>query len=314
MRLGFVTDTHFSVTRTGFRTDDFFHSVLEKLRQCYSHFTEEGCEAVIHGGDFFDRHHSYSYQMLTEVRDTLLSTGLRTYYVWGQHDLLGYNRETSSGSNLAFLTRILDGTLVEINGSVTLHGQDGGEKVVVHAVHVDMDPVKSLQAVPKDDGAISIAVVHALLDKSGSPSGTIPVGRVGEVNADIVLSGDLHTGFPQTRIGHTLFYNPGSLARTSREDRKPKCCVIDTESLAIEDFYPVSNENPFPEREAVKQTVDSKDDTGRLAKEFLGFKGRPRDIVECLENAARESGASVNGDVMAYIKEMASKAADGTRA
>ena len=138
-KFGFLTDTHFSVVRNNFRTDSFFDSVISKFSQCYDHFNATGCEFIVHGGDMFDKYRSYSHPMILKIREVIVNSKIPTYFIWGQHDLLGYNRDSSRNSNLEFLKEICDGNLKELNDHVDtgfLH---------LYASHVDQDPAEVFQ-------------------------------------------------------------------------------------------------------------------------------------------------------------------------
>lgn len=302
-RFGFITDTHFSVTRTDFRTDDYFESVISKFRQCYDHFNTSGCEFIIHGGDVFDKFRSYSHPMIQQIREIIVSSQIPTYFIWGQHDLLGYNRESSRNSNLEFLQKICDGKLIEIKDCV-----DVG-KVRIFASHVDQDPITVLSGINPRLMKPSIAVVHALLYNEDS-IGTICIKKFPAISPILVLSGDLHCGYEATKIGDTVFYNPGSLARTSKEKRKPKVSVIDlipvlTDWMVdIKEFFPQCNEYPFKEETEEVKTPE-KQDSEEYIEAFEKFKSETKDILECLEKVGKVH--NISEEVLTYIKSMRSK-------
>ena len=294
-RFGFLTDTHFSVVRNDFRTDSYFESVLGKFRQCYEHFREEGCEFIVHGGDMFDRYRSCSNQMIVEIRKVIMSSSIPTYFIWGQHDLLGYNRQSGSGSNLEFLRKICDGMLVEIGGFVDVGG------VRIYASHVDDDPVKILQGI-QPCGKPSVCIVHALLYSGKSMFDCIDVGSIGKIEPVLVLSGGLHCGFGRVDSNGTTYYNPGSLARTSREDRRPKGCVVEIEGngcVFIEDFLPVCADYPFPADDKDTET-EIEQDSPEFIEDFEKFRSESRDIFERLEKVG--NAHKISRDILEYIK------------
>ena len=294
MKFGFLTDTHFSVIRNAFRTDNYHDSVLSKFRQCYKWFADNGVEFVVHGGDVFDKYRSYSFPMISEIRDVIVNSGLTTYFIWGQHDLRGYNRDSSDGSNLAFLRDICDGKLTEVTDALEL------ENCRLVASHVDMEPIQRLEGIEKSDKPV-IVIVHALLYDRGSNFGTIDVHQI-RTAADVVLSGDLHCGYPQTRVNNTVFYNPGSLARTSREERLPKCCIVELSDgdVAIQEFLPECEQFPFPEKEEEIKVDEKKQDSEEYIEAFEKFKSETKDIFERLEKVGNEFG--VDKKILEYIK------------
>ena len=287
------------MVRKDFRTDDYFESVLSKFRQCYRRFQEAGCRFVVHGGDMFDKYCSYSHKMILAVREVILSSPLTTYVIWGQHDLLGYNRESGKNSNLAFLIKICDGKLVEIKDVAEL------DEARLFASHVDQDPLTVLSSVNPLYRKPSICVVHALLYDKKSNFDTVDIREFPRVPAACVLSGDLHCGYgPVTHEG-TLYYNPGSLARTERDDRKPKAAVVSMLPFMggwdtfVEEFFPKCEEYPFPSREEAPR-VSEEIDSGTYVDSFEQFKRESRDIYERLEKVGKAHG--VDPAVLNYIK------------
>lgn len=299
-KFGFLTDTHFSVVRNDFRTDSFFESVISKFSQCYDYFNSSGCEFIIHGGDMFDKYRSYSHPMLLRVRETIVKSKIPTYFIWGQHDLLGYNRESSKNSNLEFLKEICDGKLIEI----TDHIETGS--VYLYASHVDQNPTKVLQGINKRILKPTVAIVHALLHNATSNFGTIDICSFGKVKPVLVLSGDLHCGFDYTRINDTVFYNPGSLARTERTERKPKCAIITLQPwmtdwmIDIEEFFPHCEDYPFPKEETSEVKVSDQQDSEEYIEAFEKFKSETKDIIERLEKVGEHH--KIDKEVLEYIK------------
>lgn len=299
IRFGFLTDTHLSAVRTAFRTDSYLDSVLSKMAQCYRHFNDCHCAFVVHGGDMFDRHRAVSYPMLLRAREIIAGSGIPTYYIWGQHDLVGYNRETAPQSSLAFLAAICDGKLRELRSAAEIDG------VRLVACHVDGDPRKFLPALKPASGMPQVAIVHALLNNAPSAFDTIGVREIGECNADLVLSGDLHAGFPPVRIGRTLYYNPGSLARTSQEERRPKAAVIDLRPLLgqwqaeITEFFPECEAYPFPEAAPASPIAAITQDSPKYIEAFASFRAEARDIYDRLAKTGAAHG--INPEILAYI-------------
>lgn len=294
-KFGFLTDTHFIFGRNNFRTDDFYKSTLSKFTQCYDWFKKQGCSFVVHGGDFFDKHKTNSFQMLLDLRDAIVSSGLKTYYIWGQHDLSGYNRGSKKDSSLHFLTQICDGNLIEIENETVIDG------IRFCPVHVDLEPIEVLRKIEKKDMP-TVAVVHALLYLGNGAPGTIDVRKIGPVNTNMVLSGDLHGGFCAATINDTCYLNPGSLARTSREERRPKALTVEflnNGEYDLDYFYPKCADYPFPEIEEEIKVVEEPERKEEYVQAFEKFKSESKDIFECLEKAGLELGIEKN--VIDYV-------------
>lgn len=300
IRFGYLTDTHLSATRTAFRTDSYLDSVLSKMAQCYRYFNDRHCAFIIHGGDFFDRPKAFSYPMLLRAREIIMGSGIATYFIWGQHDLTGYNRDSAGASSLAFLKEICDGVkLREIPSAIEAAG------IRLTACHVDGDPRKFLPALRPAGGMPQVAVVHALLYDKPSAFDTIDVHEIGECAADVVLSGDLHCGFAPVRLGRTLYYNPGALARTCREERRPRAAVVELRPLlgqweaSIEEFFPECEEYPFPAEDIPAPAAEIQQDSDAYIEAFTAFRAEARDIYERLAKTGKAHG--VDPEILAYI-------------
>ncbi len=307
-KFGFFTDSHFSVIRQDFRTDSFFDSVLSKMKQAYSHFEKEGCEFVLFGGDFFDKYASNSRYMLQTVREVLVSSKLKTYFIIGQHDLAGYSEDSYKGSNLAFLENICDGKIQKIHRSIDLGN------LHIYSSHVFQNPEEVLSSIPKTLRKPVVVLAHSLLCEKASFPGVIDVHSLPETRANLVLSGDLHTGCEHTESKGTNFYNPASLARTSREERKPKACVVtispfmDDWLTNIQDFYPECEEYPFPEKEE-KIEVSKEQNSGTYVEAFEKFRSESKDIFERLDKVGREH--NIEKEVLSYIQSKRKEEKDG---
>lgn len=299
-KFGFLTDSHFSIIRNDFRTDNYFESVVSKFLQCYEHFNSSGCEFIVHGGDFFDKYRSYSHLMLLRIRDIIVKSKIPTYFIWGQHDLLGYNRDSSKNSNLEFLKKICDGKLIEIKDHIDVGAAH------LYASHVDQNPIEVLKSISSRNIKPCIAIVHALLFNGQNNFGTIDFRQFGKIKPILVLSGDLHCGYETTTIGQTTFYNPGALARTEKSERKPKCATITIQPLMtewtidIQEFYPKCENYPFPKEETPDIKVSNKQDSEVYIEAFEKFKSETKDIIERLEKVG--DFHKIDKEILEYIK------------
>lgn len=303
VKFGLITDSHFSPLKENFRTDNFFETAVSKFQQSYDFFKREQVDFVLHGGDVFNRYRSYSNPMMVSVRNMIVSSDLITYFIWGQHDLLGYNRESGKNSNLDFLRRISDGKLIEITDNIKLKG------FRIYASHVDQNPQDIINSIDEKSTTPSIVLAHSLLYDSRSKTfGEIDVRKFGKIKPILVLSGDLHTGIEKVEIQGTTYYNPGSLMRTSREKRKPKVAVIEIEpflsewQINIKEFFPECEDFPFPEEEVAGSdiAVNKEQDSDKYIESFAKFKVESKDIFDILEKVGEEH--NIDKEVLTYIK------------
>lgn len=301
-KFGFITDTHYDY-RYECRKDDTLTTLLDKTRQCYEWFRSVGCEFVIHGGDVFDRHRIYNFDLLARVRNTLKDGGLPTHFIMGQHDLSGYNIDTLGASCLGFIDAVSDGALNLIKDEMEL----GGYCFV--ASHVNMDPVETIRGVKPHDRP-TVVVCHALLTDQREAFGTISIEHFKNPNVQMVLSGDLHDGVPFQECHGIQFYNPGALARDSRGMRMPKVGALqwDGEKFTLEEFAPQCPpcEDIFfwDEDKAETSSVEQEEverNTVDFVEAFKQFRSESKDIYELLDKIGRERG--LPEDVLELIKK-----------
>ena len=284
--------------------DDFQGSILRKIEEVYEVSRNEGCEFVVCGGDIFNSHRIFSYELLGSAMDLICDSGLDTYTVVGQHDLIGYNRETFKSSTLAFvvdrcpsLRVIWEPTTV---GCVRLA-----------ASHVWEDP-KDVGSHEMDRDFVNVLVAHHLLTDKDTVFDIVNTSDfVGwmkdEERYDIVLSGDLHCGYSVHEVDGVWFCNPGSLTRQSTNDRmrSPKFAIIDVEAGGI----PIIDERElecaqkgdvvFGESAAEIMRSDLKLNPSVFIREVEEFEAESVDIQELIQKVGKVRG--IRQEVLNYL-------------
>lgn len=301
-KFGFITDTHYDYKYES-RKDNTLQSLLSKTEQCYQFFKEKGCSFVIHGGDMFDRHRIYNFDLIKGVRNVFKKFDIPTYFIMGQHDLQGYNLNTISSSNLGFIQDISDGRLILIEKEINVDGYS------IIASHVNEDPVEKVNKVKKHDNPV-ICVCHALLIDKREAFGTISITHFKNPNVQLVLSGDLHDGVKFQSCNNIQFYNPGALARTEKGIRMPKCGVLEwnEDKFELEEFYPKCADNKdiffWDEVKTAKVEEDIKVNKDFI-ESFEKFHSESKDAFELLLKIGKER--NVNPEVLELIKQYKDK-------
>jgi len=270
----FYTDIHFAGKPPRHRIDDFTEALLNKLRETYEVAEKNNCDFVLFGGDMFNSHKVFSFDMIGDIMDVIGKSKLKTYCIVGQHDINGYNPETIKSSSLSMLIRHCKNFKV-IKDPLIL-----GDFYIA-ASHV-WDNVLEVAAIkPTVEGKVKVLMSHSLLSDKMHAFEVIKTDKVGE-NYDLVLSGDLHTGFDTHTIGKTTFCNPGSMARRRIDeiDKVPKILLIEGKFG-----------QPLDIQEIVLKSVKSgKDVFGRTAIEEIRDKAKfnPESFSTVI-NKARET-------------------------
>jgi DNA repair exonuclease SbcCD nuclease subunit len=222
MKILFYTDPHVSGVSPSHRIDDYGMSIVEKIRESYQIAKDNGCDIVVLGGDLFNNHRMYSFEILNDLLDIIDGSPVHTYAVIGQHDVLGYNKDSFRTSTLAFVVRRCSKLHIlwepqEVDG------------VVLHPSHVWDDVNASLTPESLDAKKVNILVAHHLIHNKPKMFETVPTVLFANAPYELVLSGDWHGGFEPHQINGRWFCNPGSLARREIDDidKVPQVAVID---------------------------------------------------------------------------------------
>ena len=302
MKFGYVTDTHIMPSQIRSRADNYAQAVLAKLQEAYEIFRKNKVEFVIHGGDLFHRHKIFSYKVLKQVRHTFKANKFITYFIEGQHDLDDYNKESYEDSALEFMADIADDKFVLIENILEL------KHCILYASHCYDDPKTILDSIPKSDKP-QIAIVHALLHDRNEMFDVIRTETLVPTNANLVLSGDLHCGFPMHEIQGTTFYNPGAMARTSShcKDRNPQVAIIEVDDFfgqwktSIVEYELPHNGNVFIEK---KETPKTEGNLDKFVENFQSFRKMSSDIFQLVDLLGKQKGkeAELINYIMSFKK------------
>jgi len=314
MKFLFFTDVHLSAQTPVHRTDDYQAALLGKLEEVYQTAKDEKVDFLVCGGDLFNGHRMFSYPFLNSMMEIMCDSGLKTYLVVGQHELMGYNDKTYDSSTLAFVVKRSHGTLKVIRGSEEL-----GD-VVLWSSHV-YDELELAAKNKLNDDVINVLVAHHLLTNKKTVFETVNTGEFAKamhkagVNYDIVLSGDLHDGYDVHESDGMWFCNPGSLARRAISDTKrtPRFAVIEVEpnEIPIIDVREVKcaqrGEDVFGESAA--EIIRERDDFDPTAfiKEVEEFEVESADIHELVQKVGQAKG--IDKKVLDYLASKSAKEA-----
>lgn len=308
MKFLFYTDLHFKTTNPVHRTGSYPEDICVKLNEVYKIANQEKVDCVLFGGDFFDAYKSFDVQWFRRIRDIICESGLKTYAIIGQHNLLGYNLETYSNSTTWLLEELCSKERWEtIKDSVELDG------IEIHASHCtgDFDGLKEILAKPKKLEK-KIVLAHCLLyTATDKLIGTRSIKEFENDTTDLVLSGDLHCGYPPQKVKGTMFANPGALCRKEvNEDRPIQVALIEMgkDSLDVK-YVPLASARPYEEafevsqvelikKEAEKEKVDEA--TREFAEKIRSLEVSSEDVFSLLEKAAKIKG--VSQEVQDFIK------------
>jgi exonuclease SbcC len=238
MRLLFFTDTHIRAFVNA-RRDDFFTSILSKMKEIGQIAEKHQVNYIIHGGDFFDIP-VVSERLKGMVAAILRSYPVPVYVVPGNHDIIGQNIKTLNQTSLGVLVK--SGVVIPLTRTspALLRGKDLTISLQGQEYYKDMDKDIADYQVEPVSADFKILVTHGMLlpapfhpDVPSTVFNDVPNG------ADLILTGHYHPGWasPPRRPGRPIMINPGSLARmnsmSSNYTRPIQVVLIDISPLGI---------------------------------------------------------------------------------
>jgi len=254
MKVGVIGDLHLTNRSPERRQDDYFQTLLDKLKQAMDIFQKEDCIYVIQVGDFFDSP-TVANKVKSGVIRLLLQYLQRILCIYGQHDITGHSSATLPNSPLAVLE---PADAIQIIGTwniddkstpqVTVYGASFGEEI------------------PEPDAdAFNILVTHRMIgDRPLYPGQPLESPRVflrQHPKYNLVLCGDYHYAFQDNYQGRVIL-NPGAIARKNLNDVKmrlqPSVAIVDLTDLSVQmyllEVQPV--EQVFDLHQKMKVTKD----------------------------------------------------------
>jgi DNA repair exonuclease SbcCD nuclease subunit len=234
----FCTDTHFRNSNPSYRRDEIFKNSLEEFKYVLD-VAKENNALLIHGGDIFHTPNATN-EVVSEVAELIVASGVRVALLVGNHDLIGSNIDTlrrTAGGLLRFCSDVvlLHRNAVRLNHTIIYGIPFSKENEVPTEV---LSPQERTKDYVKAD--YTIVVVHSMITDqpeiivNNSRRSVNPNNIVS--SADIVLSGHYHPGFGKIKTKqlswNTTFVNPGSMGRMTIEDakRRPKYAIIRIEN------------------------------------------------------------------------------------
>jgi len=210
-----MTDSHIRGTNPRARTDDYPNTLKTKLREVFSLTAKRSCNAVICGGDLFDRPDT-AYAVAGEFAAVLAECPVQIYVCPGNHEIYGYNLDTLGRSVLGFLSQInlvqiLSREPVVFRNEVTVYLTGQG---FYH--DIDRSPADYQTGISRIDG-FKVHVVHGMLVEKPLPY-EVAHTLINDVKTDahVILGAHEHIGFGlRQRNDGVWFCNPGALSRTT---------------------------------------------------------------------------------------------------
>lgn len=246
MKIGVIGDLHLTNHSPERRQDDYFQTILGKLRQAMDIFKGQGVHWIVQVGDFFDTP-TVANRVKSAAIKLLLEYNQRVLCIWGQHDITGHSAATLLNSPLAVL---------ESAGAIQI--VSGSECKGLGAINQTREQPSPIQSAPQaylygapfgidvptpvpHENALNILVTHQMIgDRPLYPGQPLASPRVflrGHPGYQLVLCGDYHYPFQDTYDGRVIL-NVGCLVRKNIKDvdmgLQPAVATVDLETLTVE--------------------------------------------------------------------------------
>jgi len=316
IRLLYLTDPHVRGNNPRARVDNYPDTIKMKLRECWSIAAQHRCQAVVCGGDLFDRPDP-DYIVTGELATVLAECPVPVYTVPGNHEIFGYNLSTVPRTALGLLARIGVVRLLS-REPVVIEDKTKGFSIYLtgQGFHGDIDRSQADYQTGLDNNLAGwkVHVIHSMLLESPLPNGVAHILiRDLETDADMILASHFHAGFVTQRCrSGALCVNPGALGRVRADIaelyRPVQVALLQFDQEGIRaDRIQLDSARPGSEvlsRDYLTQQAEREDRTGRFL-ELLASEGESRflEIREIVEDIARRESlpAAVIQDALRRI-------------
>jgi DNA repair protein SbcD/Mre11 len=297
-RFMFFTDSHLEGGTPRHRIDDYQKALVEKQREAYAIAEAENCDFVAFGGDWFNSHRVFDYDLMGDSMDIVCGSKLQTYLVIGEHDLYGHNMKTYKSSTLAFYIR-------RCSRMTVLWEPEEVAGVVLYGKHEPMKMDEAL-AFQKDPSKCNILVCHELITCNAAPYDVISTSTLKNTGYDLIVSGDLHDGYRTHEVDGTWFCNPGSLARRSTADahRWPQIAIISIEKGKTPDIeirrLKCGRDGADIFGESIAEVAKAGEgDASLFTDELLKFEAEATDVHDLVQKAGQKAG--LRDEILTYL-------------
>jgi DNA repair exonuclease SbcCD nuclease subunit len=286
-------DWHLTMNKPVNRTDNYFETMLGKLRWIAKIYHDNKCMALLQPGDFFDSYKANDFTKQHLIRHFNVSD-MDIYTTYGQHDL----RFHSADRRNTPLSVLQAAGTVAIPEPVISPWSD----LKIYAAGWGDDTPKPVQA------RINVLITHKMfIDNNkvweGQESFTRALPFLKEHDFRLVVSGDNHKSFTVS-YKDKLLINCGSLMRSNIDQAEHQPCIYiyDTDTYeAVKYLIPVK---PFHEVMNMEDAVKEKMKNEELKAFVSELKTEELLDIDFAKNLAEYIAANkVESGVTAVINE-----------
>lgn len=244
MKIACFGDQHWSSSRPVNRKDeDYWQTVVGKLRQELDLAVESGCRGAIFPGDLFDNARvplNVVYDIITTIRE-YTDTSFYEFYICavaGQHDQR-YHTQDLKNTPLGVLSAAVNNFFIVGSDPVVISDEHG--TAYIYGAGWGQPIPKPVATRPEH---IHILATHRMIISNGEK---LWAEQTEFDNAEdllsagfhLIVSGDNHKSFKVSNIRNRHLVNCGSLLRTSvaQAEHRPIMYVYDTTTKTLQEHF-----------------------------------------------------------------------------
>lgn len=221
-KLIFLSDVHFSDKQPVSRIDDIYQAGIRKLEYIID-YANRNDAMILHAGDL--THTPRNWKILNKLIDIMEKADCDFYSVFGQHDMVGLNRDNTILSTLEKpgYIEILENEYHPYSFlNFDLYGRSWNDKTVPYEMF-------------KDDSRLNILLIHEQISDIDLNFPTIGTANfIKKFKNTIICCGDIHRKFKiYDKKRNVLLINSGPLIRRSitEKDHWPGFWELDINDL-----------------------------------------------------------------------------------
>lgn len=239
MKIAYIQDSHIKGTNSINYIGNYYEDCMNQLESFLKLAKKNKCDCLIHGGDVWENP-VVSNLMVDEFIDLIEKYKIPLYVVWGNHDQIGQNIETSKGSSLAhcFRRSKLINHLVELDHKIFKSKEEFTISSFDYEYEIEeqLKKYKLNKFTYKGKERFTVYILHAFVTpKPFLPEVSHIVCEDIKGNADLVLVAHYHEPW-EKKVGDTTFLDIGCFGRLNINEAKikPSMCLIDTDKKSWE--------------------------------------------------------------------------------
>lgn len=233
----FFTDAHITgKTPIGRTEKNFAEVIFSKLWTIFSWSMTNGVDAIISGGDDWDRS-APAYSLVMPFARMLRQAMIPFYTVAGQHVMVGHNISEVQYGPLGVLAEAMPDLF-----QILPNAWESDQIAMIGDFRVTSFPFRHegeqrlAEGLAQVGGRADIVVVHQMVTDAQKPFPHVLVSDL-PCSVPLVLCGDYHPGFGRY-TDTTKFINPGALVRRTRSPgdmgRQPMFLVIEGPPITVQ--------------------------------------------------------------------------------